>query len=62
MYVNYYAEIFILRFYCCNVSLNDIQNGYMMGKVKEQLDRCDRAWELSELAGDQGSRFQCAFT
>lgn len=44
----------VSRFY---EAFNDIQNDYMMNKVREQLDRCDRAWELSELAND-GGRFQ----
>lgn len=44
----------VARFY---EAFNDIQNDYMMNKVREQLDRCDRAWELSELANENG-RFQ----
>ena len=38
-------------------ALDTIQSDYFYNKVLEQLDRCDRAWELSELAGNDGSRF-----
>ncbi len=38
-------------------ALDTIKSDYMHHKVLEQLDRCDRAWELSELAND-GGRFQ----
>lgn len=38
-------------------ALDTIKSNYMLQKVLEQLDRCDRAWELSELAND-GGRFQ----
>lgn len=38
-------------------ALDTIQSDYFQTKVLEQLDRCDRAWELSELAGNDGTRF-----
>lgn len=39
-------------------SLDEVKSDYFLQKILEQLDRCDRAWEASELAGPEGIRFQ----
>lgn len=39
-------------------ALDTLQSDYFFQKLLEQLDRCDRAWEMSELAGPSGLRYQ----
>lgn len=39
-------------------ALDTIQSDYFLQKLLEILDRCDRAFELSELAGDTTGRYQ----
>lgn len=39
-------------------ALDTIQSDYFFQKLLDILDRCDRAFELSELAGDTTGRYQ----
>lgn len=39
-------------------ALDTVKSDYLMQKLLEQLDRCDRAEQASELTGPQGIRFQ----